>query len=1198
MNGIDLIHDFTQRLVFGALVRRATSYWTDRPNAKTTKQSLFGDLPLGQSAENLNQAVIDLVAPEWLGGKGQQRETVLTAVRNHLDVIGCDPNSLNSYRERWENLARNAYFRGSQDEKPQFTAVLNSTIAAAATQKSSIPQSQGPLTQPPKVGIWVADYRRAAALIQQWRGHSALVTTRAKLVQLIRPAEQHRRRCEQITTRAKSFSLRSDVSRVVGGLLFPGSEHLLQTAVGELDRCREYLAQIDAHGVLSLEAWEQCLRACNEVDQYLNHLDRTWIPAVLASFFARSQKCGILPSIKASPVNQNSELRSGHSSPGQASDMQPEIELINNLLDGLDEQAGRRAAAVDQSVWQDLEETVDCVLRIAGRDGCRAEFTRDDSDPNCVKLEISESVTAPQVVQTGWRIVSPKESQLVRVAIVRRPPRKLSLAVRLKEFESAAENSGEADDELIGLVKAIRASFSKHPTLESWRSENRSSDSDAVKSLWRLLLRLTCLQTSHEALSRCRETVIDAFQKTGYQLVSVDKTAIGSTTPVLIPASGNTSAEPIVAVDESGRYEVWPAFALQTPEGVMPFQARGILVPSSWLKNDPIIACFVSAQPLIDLLRNKDPNWAGWDRYFDEVIYLAYQPGTPLKSEHLTKSLVDLFQAVYERAFSKTLADALVRNAYRNWARGLYKALCGASADPPFFPRLDPVTLVPNILPDELLNPHFRSVTWIPSKEAAFGKPVRVIRFGKPAQVEMSAGNDIDEILLAWLNMPPVVPKSGLLSRETAEWLEDFHRNLLAPIAKGGSHPSLTSIITALSDDFGNDRGQARINEMVNACLRLPSDDETRTTLRMWIPQLEGLNALRLFPKVDWPTGRISWPSDAAVAAVEWQFDETVPVRELIGSEATFASSPAKAKGTFSLGERKPDTTLDIAAAFVETVSELITNFPKVNDAAKKLRHFCIAHHMTGTATGVVPLSESLLDSILETYELARGSSDASGKLRPALQLVRQFCAKFDLQILPTRFTIGVPFTQDDLETDERQSFSVAFGPGEPGEIIVKRLGLRNTTGLRHRDYSVYTSAGMAPAFYDELLDALKTSGNEQAAPLIKELSGWPEAQCDNRLEHAVVQQFYVNFWKLLGESAHERDPDGFARLEAILEKLLEDRFQIVPFYPERIQSFPDGWVRIDKRSPGSSGIVRKVYRPGLAGKDDSLKVQALVDLE
>lgn len=221
--------------------------------------------------------------------------------------------------------------------------------------------------------------------------------------------------------------------------------------------------------------------------------------------------------------------------------------------------------------------------------------------------------------------------------------------------------------------------------------------------------------------------------------------------------------------------------------------------------------------------------------------------------------------------------------------------------------------------------------------------------------------------------------------------------------------------------------------------------------------------------------------------------------------------------------------------------------------------------------------------------------SDKSETLDRLLELLRRLLAADGLEILPREWCFAAPPSLADLHDAEVIPVAV-FRPDDPRGAIyrVRTFGLK--VGDRTIRYChVAVSAGPLPFGFRELENLVKDDPHEAA--LRDRLKAWRDAGLAGTLELTAVQ-FYVDFWGALGDGLRRRDPDRARDFGQKLTELLQHDFRLFPFHPAAFQDFPDGWVQ---RTPGrqmTTGLVRRVLRPGLQDDHNHLRVPALVEVE
>jgi hypothetical protein len=244
-------------------------------------------------------------------------------------------------------------------------------------------------------------------------------------------------------------------------------------------------------------------------------------------------------------------------------------------------------------------------------------------------------------------------------------------------------------------------------------------------------------------------------------------------------------------------------------------------------------------------------------------------------------------------------------------------------------------------------------------------------------------------------------------------------------------------------------------------------------------------------------------------------------------------------------------------------------------------------------------LSHALDDLLADAADAAPALRDLSQEkartLDQILELFRQWSAGHGLEILPRRGRFAAPPSYTDLMDDEKTCTAV-FRPDDPRGTIyrVRAFGLKRGDEVV-RPVAVAVSAGPLPFGFRELENLLKDDPHESA--MIDRLKAWRDAGLAGTLELTAVQ-FYVDFWGALGDGLRRRDPDRARDFEQRLTELLQHDYRLFPFRPTAFQDHPDGWVQ---RTPGrqmTTGLVRRILRPGLQDDQNHLRVPALVEVE
>ena len=96
-------------------------------------------------------------------------------------------------------------------------------------------------------------------------------------------------------------------------------------------------------------------------------------------------------------------------------------------------------------------------------------------------------------------------------------------------------------------------------------------------------------------------------------------------------------------------------------------------------------------------------------------------------------------------------------------------------------------------------------------------------------------------------------------------------------------------------------------------------------------------------------------------------------------------------------------------------------------------------------------------------------------------------------------------------------------------------------------------------------------------------------------LEEAVLELF-VDYWAAAG--AGVRDGPVGPAVTTRLHGLLRDGFGLETFQPASIYDHPPDWLTVRPGGRATTGLVRRVHRPGLRDTDGHLRIPAIVEVD
>jgi hypothetical protein len=345
----------------------------------------------------------------------------------------------------------------------------------------------------------------------------------------------------------------------------------------------------------------------------------------------------------------------------------------------------------------------------------------------------------------------------------------------------------------------------------------------------------------------------------------------------------------------------------------------------------------------------------------------------------------------------------------------------------------------------------------------------------------------------------------------------------------------------------------------------------------------------------DWPPARLA--TMAAKLGPDWLNRLEEDARHapyLLAELGTAATGPRTAHwllgrvvlgGVAATPERSdaPADARDPAAATREAAARL--DRPAVREAVEKL-----AAAAAAAADPAEPLL-ALLDAMLPPP----ADAEAADAL---LDRLRSWATGLGFEVRPAgwSYRLKPPFGTAIL--DGGTSFAY-FHKDIPRGTPYRLLSF----GLRHGDAvvrpaGVAVSAGPPPEDFGELVALVR---GQTAVPgttgLADGLHRWQQAALDGTLENVAVQ-FFVEYWGQLGRPLREHAPALAADFARLLAGVLRKAFGLQAFAPTRFDEHPAGWAEVTPGSPGRTGRVRTVLRPGLLDGQGCLRVPALVEVE
>ena len=937
---------------------------------------------------------------------------------------------------------------------------------------------------------------------------------------------------------------------------------------------------------------EDLKERCRTLDAITEDLDPAsngwacWTPQLLAKLQADLLQIegprveGLLQSVR---TNTEDDSMSGTQELDCDAASRARVVLLQQIVDYLDMLADDRP--LQPEVWKKLNEWSDELLPGAG---FRIKFLRDGSMfPEYVTATESEPYDAPRVVATGMVAVFSKAGSRkpvpVRLAEIEEPRKLSPLHTLLKEF---SQRIRALDASLAALCMELHRKLKPHSNLFEWW-DRQSDKANARALLWRLLQRIVGLDDSHySGLPTDTEDLITRtlleFELEGVRLVEPDREATADTTDGTGPwilvadqtAQTSTSSRPLRK-----------GLGIRTPDGKT-------IAPSVWLRVSapkaarPLVRCLIDNEQLLAGLKVREPDWDGWPKYNEQVWNLVhcFAPGDPqTHAQSDRKYGTAAFQALYDHAFNHDGPNA---SFYKELARALYRTLT-KDMDVTVVPPLDPITLEPAKLdgpPTDGTETH-----WVASNRTS-RTVLSVERFASgdhPARLRVSLGpgfpNDIEE----WIRLP--APR--FLHRETnADCpLRDFHDELQQSVwdpqrAKNcleHHHREFQRYVVSTE-------GLEWYDRLVHTVLD-PQTEADGVALR-WFRQLRECGWVRCLPEVDpqKSPGTVFWPPDESTDApgLGWAFSENVPRGEALRMPVQFAPSRLGARGEFSLGPRQPGSAVDFAVQMEKMIGEDQLLDRGLENAVRQLVAK-IRDHLFEIATrdDLQRQVERLLSQLLQSSRHPqRLEEDASVWQRPMdglLELTREICSEFSLDILPHDWSFAQPIDFERLSPENRQYVRTEFSDTLPlGAVRLEEFAIWDMERSNQEpppSYCVIRSAGAAPCRYDELLRELRSLPHPEAEKLLERALQWPEAAIESVGELTwCLELFFGRYWDELAAKLQQGCLEAHDRIRGSLDELLL-QFDREVQYPHRLDRFPQEWLESppDRSSRGPFRVLR-----------------------
>lgn len=258
---------------------------------------------------------------------------------------------------------------------------------------------------------------------------------------------------------------------------------------------------------------------------------------------------------------------------------------------------------------------------------------------------------------------------------------------------------------------------------------------------------------------------------------------------------------------------------------------------------------------------------------------------------------------------------------------------------------------------------------------------------------------------------------------------------------------------------------------------------------------------------------------------------------------------------------------------------------PAVREAVEKLAASALTKGDSTTA--LLAVLDALVQPVAGPTELEDWDS--------LLEHLRTWCTKLGCQVLPTEWSVRAcpPF---DLQEFPGAIAVAHFQKDVPRGVVYQLVSLGLKRGeLEVRPASFAVSAGPPPDDFGELLAIARRQAD--ANLLADALCRWPKAALDGTLENVAIK-FFADYWGTSGQALRDGDQNTAAEFGRLLTGLMKKTFRLRTISPMRFDEQPSGWIEVSAGSPGRTGRVRAVLRPGLVDAEGRLRVPALVEVE
>ncbi|MCC7419772.1 MAG: hypothetical protein IT428_05800 [Planctomycetaceae bacterium] len=834
-----------------------------------------------------------------------------------------------------------------------------------------------------------------------------------------------------------------------------------------------------------------------------------------------------------------------------------------------------------------------------------------------------------QILATGVYFECDGEPVLCRNPKRRVPRPQAAVAADLRLLRShhlQLSGNNLRDVEWIDTIIEILEPFNQ---IEAWWETIGKRNPDHRRALWNLLVRCAGLAEhakSSDARGDAARLILHQFEEAEFRLVPVTAEEADTTPWCFLSAEPN---EGLSAPDSGG--VTGAGVALLVPgESEALASAAWIRIPRRWRLEDKLLDTLCAQAGEISFLHRKNPEWKGWLDFRDDVWAYVLE----LRHAHFErqdgKSAHSCRKEFVRGLVVRTLECR--RSGRRDLERAFHLLARTALAHTPsaasLFPfQLDAETLRPLLpLPPDQIDYEVEI--------AAEDVPVGLVDFelgsnGRPHRIRVSLGPETNRLAALWMALPEPPARPGrspwsalVEARKTFAQLKfdphkaserlrkvlDELRAQLTTEANDAHFDALVRMALDMNDDASAGRGAAPALDDARE-----DSSESRSPLeaaRRWLKAFQEGQLCRCWPSIDVSKWRVhprdpspgDGGSQVELPGVEWQLHE-MPRGEVVpGTSLRFSTDARRAKAVFSIGPPRPGGPVDLARQLMDAIKRAPAGLQTALMAPGREIESLSEHaetYQTALSAVEVPVCK-LLDELLKCLE---GSKDnrphaLSESGDEVLATLRAWSASAGLTILPAQWSfVSSPSSSDLPELTLTPRFHAG---SKRGVVVLEQFGLsQNGAAAPWCECRAFLSAGPSPADYEGFRRRIQQRLKNEAdtSRLLANLESWPKAALEKDLEY-VAQQFFLDFWTLLGGQYSAAHPAEFRDLHSKLDELLSAGLELHPFYPRTFQDHPERWIKIVNSGSLVTGRVTRVVMPGLKDRKNNLRISAIVEVD